>query len=223
MINIEALFKISYGLYIVASGNKTRGNAFISNTVFQVTSEPARFAACCNKNNYTCEFMEHSGYFTVSVLSQDASPDIFGRLGYKSGRDFNKLEGLKLLYGLTGAPVILNDCTAYLEFKVVQKIDMGTHYMFVGDLLDAQVLDESVEVMTYSHYRKVRKGTAPKNAPTYIDKSKFVTAPKKSGIFKCTACGHIYDESKEAVKFADLPSDWKCPECGADKEDFIEI
>ncbi len=49
MITVEALFKISYGLYIVSSGDRARGNGFISNTVFQVTAEPAKFAACCNK------------------------------------------------------------------------------------------------------------------------------------------------------------------------------
>ena len=55
MINFEALFKISYGLYIVCSGDKNHGNGFVSNTVFQVTAEPAQFAICCNKNNYTSE------------------------------------------------------------------------------------------------------------------------------------------------------------------------
>ena len=52
MIDLNALFKLTYGLYIVSSGNSDHGNGFISNTVFQVTSEPAKFAACCNKNNF---------------------------------------------------------------------------------------------------------------------------------------------------------------------------
>lgn len=58
MINFEALFKVSYGLYVVCSGDNSRGNGFISNTVFQVTSEPARFASCCNKDNLTAEFIK---------------------------------------------------------------------------------------------------------------------------------------------------------------------
>ena len=71
MINFDALFKVSYGLYVVCSGDKNRGNGFISNTVFQVTSSPARFASCCNKDNYTAEFIKESGAFSVSVLHQD--------------------------------------------------------------------------------------------------------------------------------------------------------
>lgn len=71
MTNFETLFKISYGLYIVSSGDKDQGNGFVSNTVFQVTSEPAKFAACCNKDNYTSEIIEKYGHFTVSILPQD--------------------------------------------------------------------------------------------------------------------------------------------------------
>ncbi len=225
MINFEALFKVTYGLYIVCSGDEDRGNGFISNTVFQVTSEPAKFAACCNKNNFTSELIEKHGHFSVSVLHQKTDSKIYGSFGYKSGKDFNKLEGMNVKYGITRTPIILDDSIAYLECKVVHKFDVGTHLLFIGELIDAQLLDETNEPITYSYYRQIKKGIAPKNAPTYIDKSKLETntAPIKSGKYKCTVCGHIYDENKEGVRFADLPDNWKCPVCGADKEDFIEV
>ena len=41
--------------------------------------------------------------------------------------------------------------------------------------------------------------------------------------YRCKICGHVYDESKEQVKFVDLPDDWKCPLCGAPKNLFEEI
>ena len=148
MITIEALFKISYGLYIVSSGDKDHGNGFISNTVFQVTAEPARFAACCNKNNYTVEFITRTGAFSVSVLHQEASPDLFGRFGYKSGKDFDKLAGIHVKYGETGVPIVLNDSIAYLECKVVQTVDVGTHFMFIGELMHAEILDDAKEPLT---------------------------------------------------------------------------
>lgn len=225
MINFEALFKISYGLYIVSSGDKKRGNGFISNTVFQVTAEPARFAACCNKNNYTAQIIQKTGAFSVSVLHKDTSPDIFGRFGYKSGKDLNKMEGMKLQYGLTGVPVVLNDAIAFLECKVVQTFDVGTHLLFIGELVHSQVLDNTREPITYQYYREVKKGVAPKNAPTYVDKSKLEKKVGDSTFkkYKCTACGYIYDEEKEGKKFADLPGDWVCPVCSSPKEDFIEV
>ena len=225
MINFEALFKISYGLYIVSSGDKKSGNGFISNTIFQVTAEPVKFAACCSKNNYTTEFISKTGAFAVSVLHKDTSPEIFGRFGYKSGKDIDKLEGMKVIYGETGVPIILNECIAYLECRVVQTVDAGTHLIFIGELVQSEITDDSKEPITYQYYRKVKKGVAPKNAPTYVDKSKFPTNKQESSKrkYKCGACGYNFDESKESISFADLPYNWICPVCGSEKSDFFEI
>ena len=225
MIQFEALYKISYGLYIISSGNKNRGNGFISNTFFQVTAEPPRFASCCNKDNYTASFIQECGAFAVSVIHLDTDPDIIGRFGYKSGKDTDKLSGLKLKYGETGVPIVLNDCIAFLECKVVQTIDLGTHFMFIGELLQSEIIDDTKDALTYSYYRQVRKGVAPKNAPTYIDKSKLEANTLASDFkkFECTACSYIYDEAEENIRFADLPDDWVCPVCGSDKSDFIEV
>jgi len=233
MINFDALFKVSYGLYVVCSGDKNRGNGFISNTVFQVTSSPARFASCCNKDNYTAEFIKGSGAFSVSVLHQDTPADIFGRFGYKSGRDFDKLQGMRVQYGETGVPIVLDEAIAFLECRVVQTYDVGTHWLFIGELVQSDVVDDSMEPITYLHYREVNKGVAPKNAPTYVDKSLLEKKKPSSKLkkFKCTACGYVYDEeagdpsngTDPGTLFADLPDDWVCPVCGTEKEDFIEI
>lgn len=225
MIQFEALFKISYGLYIVSSGNKNKGNGFISNTFFQVTAEPPRFASCCNKDNFTASLIRETGAYAVSVIHTDTDPEIIGRFGYKSGKDTDKMAGLNVKYGETGVPIVLDDCIAFLECKVVQTIDVGTHYMFIGELINSKIIDDARDAMTYAYYRQVRKGIAPKNAPTYIDKSKFGSDLSGSGLkkFECTACGYIYDEADEDVRFADLPDDWICPVCGSEKSDFIEI
>ena len=232
MIDFEALFKISYGLYIVCSGDENRGNGFISNTIFQVTAEPPQFGACCSKDNFTASLIREYSCFSVSVLHTDTPPDIFGRFGYKSGKDTDKLEGMQLQYGETGAPIVLNEAIAYFECRVVQTIDLGTHWLFIAELVQAKVLDDTKDPITYLHYRQVRKGVAPKNAPTYIDKSKLEKKDTGSGFkqYKCTACGHIYDEAigdpdngyKAGTRFEDLPDNWVCPVCGAEKEDFIE-
>jgi flavin reductase (DIM6/NTAB) family NADH-FMN oxidoreductase RutF/rubredoxin len=225
MVNIEALFKISYGLFIVSSGDRNGGNGFISNTVFQVTAAPIQFAVCCNKDNYTAGLIIEKANFAVSVLHEETDPEIFGRFGYKSGRDINKLEGMNLIYGETGVPIVLNDSIAWLECRVKQTVEVGTHLIFIGELQQAELLDDTKEPITYSYYRKVRKGVAPKNAPTYIDKSK--PEKKKQDLsykkYKCGACGTIYDESIEKIKFSDLPDNWVCPTCGSEKADFFEI
>ncbi|MDD1775881.1 MAG: thiamine pyrophosphate-dependent enzyme [Candidatus Methanomethylicus sp.] len=41
--------------------------------------------------------------------------------------------------------------------------------------------------------------------------------------FRCTVCNYVYDESKEGVLFSSLPTDWRCPVCGATKDAFIRL
>jgi flavin reductase (DIM6/NTAB) family NADH-FMN oxidoreductase RutF/rubredoxin len=225
MIEIEALYRITYGLFVVSSGNTDKGNGFISNTVFQVTAEPPQFVVCCNKNNFTAGLIEKTKAFSVSILEKETPPEIMGRFGFKSGKDFNKMEGMSVIYGQTGVPIVLNSSIAYLECKVVKSVDVGTHMMFIGELIQSVLLDNIKEPLTYLYYRQVKKGTAPKNAPTYIDKSKLegpVTADKYKK-FKCMACGYIYDEKAENISFSELPDSWICPVCGSEKSEFVEV
>lgn len=225
MINFEALFKISYGLYIVSSGSKDSGNGFISNTVFQVSSEPAKFAACCSKENHSAGVIKESGSFSVSILQADAAAGTIGTFGFKSGKDLNKMEGMELKYGKNGVPIVLNDAIAYLVCRVVETYDVGSHLMFIGELVESDVLDQSKEALTYLHYRNVKKGMAPINAPTYVDKSKLNKKPEGGDFakYECAACGYIYDEEKEGKKFDELPNDWLCPVCGSEKDDFYKL
>ena len=172
MIDYEALFRVSYGMYIVCSGSGEEGNGYISNTVFQVTSDPPRLATSCNKNNHTAGIISGTGFFSVTVLSDKAAPELFGRFGYRSGKDSRKLDGISLKYGESGVPVVLNDAVAVFECRLTDTIDAGSHLIFIGEIIQCEVIDESSEPLTYLQYRKVRKGSAPKNAPTYIDRAK---------------------------------------------------
>lgn len=233
MIDIDALFKVSYGLYIVCSGDKARGNGYISNTVFQVTSEPPRFATCCSKQNHTADIIRSTGSFSVSVLHNETPTEIFTRFGYKSGKDSDKMSGMEIRYGESGVPIVMNDTIAFLECRVDQTLDVGTHLMFIGELVQAEVINDKASPLTYEYYREVKKALAPKNAPTYVDKSKLGKVKESTGSpkHKCTACGYIYDEEigdplngiSPGTRFEDIPDHWVCPVCGTEKEDFIEI
>ncbi|HUW93886.1 MAG TPA: flavin reductase family protein [Bacteroidales bacterium] len=172
MINFEALFKVSYGMYIVCSGSSESGNGYISNTVFQVTSDPPKFATACNKENFTAGIIAKTGSFSVSVLSNKAAPELFGRFGYRSGKDYNKLQGMSVKYGETGVPIVLNDAVAVFECRLTDTVDAGSHLIFIGEIIQSEVIEDTADPLTYLEYRRVRKGSAPKNAPTYIDRSK---------------------------------------------------
>jgi ferric-chelate reductase [NAD(P)H] len=170
-MNPGALFKLSYGVYIVGSHNAEKLNAQIANSVMQITSEPATIAVSINKKNLTHDYIKASGVFSVSVLCQTAPLPFIGNFGFKSGRDIDKLKDIKYKVGQTGSPLILDNTAAYFEAEGLQYLDAGTHTIFVGKVVAAEVLND-LPVMTYEYYHQVKRGTTPKTAPTFIAKEK---------------------------------------------------
>jgi flavin reductase (DIM6/NTAB) family NADH-FMN oxidoreductase RutF/rubredoxin len=223
-MNLQVLYKLGYGLYVVCSRRGNKLNGQIANTVFQITSEPPTIAVSINKDNLTHEFIKESKVLTVSVISQDAPLSFIGRFGFKSGRDIDKLEGISYKTGETQAPVVTENALAYLEARVIQEVDVGTHTIFIGELVGADALREG-EPMTYAYYHQVKRGTTPRTAPSYIAEKK--EAPKMAK-YRCTVCGYIYDPElgdpdggiKPGTPFEEIPDDWVCPVCGAAKTDF---
>ncbi len=227
-MNPKALHKLSYGLYVVSSRKGDRLNGQIANTVFQVTSEPPTIAVSINKNNLTHEFITKSRVFTASVLCQDTPLSFIGRFGFKSGRDIDKFEGINYKIGETQAPVVIDNAVAYLEAKVVQEVDMGTHTIFIGELVGADIITAE-ECMTYEYYHQVKRGTTPKTAPVYVGEKKEEVV--QSVKYQCAVCGYIYDpelgdpdgDIKPGTPFEEIPDDWVCPVCGAAKSEFERI
>jgi len=227
-MNFEAFFKISYGLYVVSSNNGDKLNGYVSNAVFQVTAEPAQFAVCCSKDNFTSELIRDSKAFSISVLKKDASPELIGVFGYQSGRDIDKFKDVEHISGSTGTPILIQDTLAWFECRVVQTVDVGTHLLFTAEIVDNDLIDGNGEPLTYSYYREVRKGKAPKNAPTYINPESIEDISCEKEEYKCLICGHIYDPAAgdpehgvpAGTYFNDLPDDWNCPVCGTDKDSF---
>ncbi|MCS7143472.1 MAG: flavin reductase family protein [Archaeoglobaceae archaeon] len=166
-MNLSALYKISYGLYIVTSVKEKKFAGQIANTVFQVTSEPPKIAVCLNKKNATHEFVKESRVFGISVLEKETPLQFIGKFGFKSSREINKFEGVNYRIGKTGVPLVLEHSVAILEAEVKGECDVGTHTLFIGELVDAEVLSNE-EVMTYAHYHFIKGGKAPKTATVYI-------------------------------------------------------
>lgn len=228
-MNVQALHRIGYGMYVVGSKKGDKINAQIANTVFQITSEPPTIAVSINKKNLTHEFIRESRVLSASVLCQATPLDFIGNFGFKSGRDVDKFKGINYKIGKTGAPVVIDHAVAYLEARVVKEVDVGTHTIFIAELVDAEVLTND-ECMTYSYYHQVKKGTTPKTAPHYIEEKKEVIATGMAK-YECTVCGYIYDPEKgdpengvqPGTPFEKLPDNWVCPVCGAEKSAFEKV
>jgi len=244
-MNYEAFFKLTYGLYILSSKDGDKYNGHISNTVFQITAEPSRITVATHKNNLTTEYIRKSKVFAVSALQKDVNLDFMGPWGFKSGREVSKFDKVQYKIGQTGAPIVTENCIAFYECEVEQIIEIGTHVMFVGKVVDLGIINSEKEPLTYAHYRSVIKGVSPANSPTYIadkklekdevvkEKPKPETQLKASTAemkkYRCTICGHIYDPDEgdppagiaPGTAFEDIPDDWTCPICGVSKDDFI--
>jgi ferric-chelate reductase [NAD(P)H] len=163
----KALFTLSYGVYIVSSAMDGKYSGQIANTVFQVTSEPPAIAVCINKQNLTHDFISSSKSLAISVLSENVPMTTIGLFGFKSGRSVDKFEKTKYKIGVTGSPVVLDFSVAYLEMKITQALDCGTHTIFVGEMVDCGSLSDEPP-MTYAYYHQVKGGKSPKAAPTYV-------------------------------------------------------
>ena len=242
----KAFHKLSYGLYIIATELDGKKFGYIGNTAFQITSEPAQIAISSHKNNYSTSKILESGKFSISVLKKEVNTSLIGEFGFMSGSDFDKFRNVKTITAVTGAPIITDSSVAWFDCKVVNSIDVGSHILIIGEVVDSDVLSGD-EPLTYDYYREKYKMLAPKNAPTYLEKEKLekeivpeqvVKSEPKDEIqhekpgelssYTCSICGFQYDPEEgdpamgipPGTAFEDLPEDYKCPICNAGKDYF---
>ncbi len=167
MTDQKALHRLSYGMYIVTAKDGGRINGQMSNSVFQVASDPPIISISINKKNDTHDMIVRSGAFAVSVLDITTPLTLVSIFGFKHGRDIDKFKGNPYRPGKNGAPILTTSTTAFMEASVRSSIDAGTHTVFLGDVTEMGCVGE-VEPMTYKYYYHVLKGVTPRAAPTFL-------------------------------------------------------
>ncbi len=196
----------------------------------QITAQPPTIAVSINKDNYTHEIISKSQHFCVSILDKNTPMSLIGTFGFKCGRTINKMEHVTCIEGKNKIPIITDHTIAYIEAKLINQLDVGTHTIFVGEVTNANMLTGE-EPMTYDYYHEVKGGLSPKNAPTYVGNQSIKQESmevKKMDKYVCTVCGYIYEPEQgdpdngvaPGTAFKDVPEDWVCPICGAGKEAF---
>ena len=212
-MNTNAFRKLSYGVYIVSAWDNGRATGCTANSAMQITSTPATIAVSINHNNYTNKCIQDSGRFAVSILSEQSDPSIIGTFGIQSGETVNKFDSVA--YELKGYMPVVKDSCAYIVCEVIDKMETETHTVFLGKVVDADVLSDQ-DPMTYAYYHNVVKGKSPKNAPTYIPEAQESKATEK---WVCGICGYVYEGD---TPFEELPEDYTCPVCKQPKEIFVK-
>ena len=200
-IDLGAMFKLSYGLFVLTANDGDKDNGCIINTCIQVAEEPTRVVLAVNKNGLTHDMLVSTRKFNVSVLDESVPMEVFKHFGFQSGRTVNKFASP--VYGAkkseNGCYYLTEHTNAFLSGYVTDMIDMGTHTLFIATVVKAQKLANTTSV-TYDYYFKHIK-PAP--------------APKAKG-WVCKICGYIYEGEE-------LPADFICPLCKHPAADFEKL
>ncbi len=198
--DLNALFNIGYGLYVVTSNDGTKDNGLIVNTVSQVTNTPNRVAVTINKQNYSHHVIKQTGIMNVNCLDTSAPFSVFETFGFQSGRNTDKFANMAPLHSDNGLAFLPRHINSFMSLKVEQYVDLDTHGMFICSVTEARVISDN-ETMTYTYYQNHVK---PK--PETDGKKGFV----------CKVCGWIYEGEE-------LPDDIVCPLCKHGAADFEPI
>ncbi len=201
----NALFKLSYGLFVVTTKDGDKDNGCITNTAIQVASNPNRLAIAVNKANYSHDTIVKTGLANICVLTESAPFDMFTRFGFSSGRDTDKFKGYDAIKRTpNGLLAVTEHVNAVFSGKVVQTVDCGSHSVFILDITESEILSDEKSV-TYAYYFDHIK-PKPKRADDGEKKTRWV----------CKICGYEYEGEE-------LPDDFQCPLCKHGKDDFEKI
>ncbi len=200
----KALYKLSYGVFMLATKSGDKVNGCITNTCIQAANSPVRVAISVLNSNYTCDLIKESGVFALSLLDQTCAFETIKHFGFQSGRDVDKFANLNVPVDDNGIPYLGWGTCAVISAKVVDSMDLGSHTLFIAEVTDAKRLSDN-EPLTYAYYQDNVK---PKPEKPVED--------RKIKGWRCKICNYVYEGSE-------LPDDFLCPTCGHGKEDFEPI
>ena len=177
-MNTKALYNMTYGLYFLSAREGEKDNACIINTAVQVANNPTRISIAAIKGNLTHDMIAATGEFNLSAISADAEFSLFKHFGMQSGRDVDKFADFAHVErSANGLYYLTKWANAFFSLKVVEAHDLGSHTLFIGELVDGEVLSKETSC-TYAYYQSTIKTAAAKPAV-------------KKG-WKCSICGYIY-------------------------------
>ena len=209
-MNKKVFRNLSYGVYVVSTLDGDRPVGCTANSIMQITSDPATIAISINHDNYTNSCIAKAGRFAVSILSEKSDPSLIGTFGFQSGREINKFDGVSHTFR-EDLPVLEDSC-GYIVCQVTDTMETSSHTVFLGTVLDGDVLD-TFPAMTYAYYHQVKNGLTPPKASSY---QAAAPAPAAVTRWQCSVCGYIYEGEE-------LPAGFTCPVCKQGAEVFKKL
>ena len=205
-MDTKAMFKLTYGLFVLTTESEGRINGCITNTAIQVANDPTRIGLAVNKANFTEGLIQASRKFNISIIAEDADFALFKHFGFQSGRDVDKFADFTDCRMMeNGVPIITKGTNAYMTCTVTETHDLGSHTFFVATIEDMGVLADT-DSCSYTYYQNNIKPKPEKPAEA------------KSGkvVWRCTVCGYEYEGDP-------IPEDFICPLCKHPASDFERV
>ena len=211
IVDLTAMFKLSYGLFALVTKDGDKDNASINNSFFQVSDKPNLVMLSVNVANLSADTIRKTGVFNISVLNEEADFGLFKSFGFVSGRDKDKFADYDggVARSQNGLYYLTTASNAFFSCKVVEVREAGNHVLFIAEVTEAKVLN-AVPSMTYAYYFANVK---PKPLPSI--KRANASGPKQYG-WRCKICGFTYVGEV-------LPPDYVCPLCKHPASDFEKV
>jgi flavin reductase (DIM6/NTAB) family NADH-FMN oxidoreductase RutF len=128
-------WSIPNALCLVGSRNGDEWNGMTQSWVTQVSMEPVLIAISVDRKAVTNRLVREGGAFSVNLWDR-ADTRVFRKFSTPAEKDGLMLNGRPVRTGVTGVP-IFEESVAWLECRVTQVIDVGTHDLFLGEVVDA--------------------------------------------------------------------------------------
>jgi len=197
---------LSYGLFVLTANRDGKDNGCIINTAIQASSNPLTISVAVNKSNLTCEMIDDTKKFTISILSEAADFDIYKHFGYQTGREVDKFENFTECKRVdNGTMAVTAGTNAYISVDVINQVDLGSHILFIGSPKAGGILND-VPSATYAYYFENIKPKPEKVGETSNGQT----------VWRCKICGYEYVGEE-------LPQDFICPICKHPASDFEKV
>lgn len=133
-------WKIPNALVLVGSRAGDERNGMTTTWVTQLSMEPVLIGVGVDNSAVTHRLITEGGSFTVNLWSAEDTK-VFVKFSKPAQDDGATLNGRPVRAGTTGAP-IFEEALAWMDCAVRQSVDLGTHTLFVGEIVDAGINDD---------------------------------------------------------------------------------
>jgi len=138
----KIMWSIPNILCLIGSRHEDEWNGMTQSWVTQVAMEPVLVAVSIDATAVTNRLIKDGGSFSVNIWDRSNTRP-FVKFSKPATKDGETLNGLPVREGVTGVPVF-RDAIAYLECTVWETVACGTHDLFIGEVVDADIVNADV-------------------------------------------------------------------------------